>query len=85
MDFCFIKFQDLQKESDALHRIPRLDEILKHFCDGFPSELLDGLPPKRNIDHHIDIVPSVAPISIPPYRVSRSEEDEVSKQLKDYL
>ena len=41
----------------------------------FPRELPHGLPPKR----------SVAPISIPPYRLSRSEEDEVSKQLKDYL
>ena len=42
-----------------------IDEILNDFRDVFPSELPDGLPPKRNIDHRIDIVPGVAPISIP--------------------
>ena len=63
----------------------QLDKILNHFHDVFPSELPHGLPPKHNIDHCIDIVPGVAPISIPPYRLSRSKEDEVSKQLKDYL
>ena len=63
----------------------QLDEILNDFRDVFPSELPHGLPPKHNIDHRIDIVPGVAPISIPPYRLSRSAEDEVSKQLKDYL
>ena len=62
-----------------------IDKILNDFHDVFSSELPHGLPPKCNIDHCIDIVPGVAPISIPSYRLSRSKEDEVSKQLKDYL
>ena len=63
----------------------QLDKILNDFCDVFPSELPHGLPPKRNIDHCIDFLPGVTPKSIPPYRLSRSEEDEVSNQLKEYL
>ena len=63
----------------------QFDAILNEFRDVFSSELPHGLPPKRNIDHCIDLVPDVAPISVPPYRLSRSEEDEVSKKLKDYL
>ena len=61
-----------------------LDKIFNDFCDVFPSELLHRLPLKRNIDHRIDLLPGVAPISIP-HRLSRSKEDEVSKQLMEYL
>ena len=48
----------------------QIDKILNYFHDVFPSELPHGLPPKRNIDHRIDIVPRVTPISIPPYSLS---------------
>ena len=34
----------------------------------FPSELPHGLPPKRNIDHDIDLLPRVAPINISLYQ-----------------
>ena len=63
----------------------QLNEILNEFRDGFPSEPPHRLPPKRKIVHRIDLVPSVAPISVPLYRLSQSEEDEVSKQLIEYL
>ena len=46
-----------------------LDEILNDFRDVFPNELPHGLPPKRSIDHHIYLLPGVAPISIPPYQL----------------
>ena len=59
----------------------QLDEIIHEFRDVLPSELPHGLPPKRNINHRIDIVPGVAPIGIPPYRLSQFEENDVSKQL----
>ena len=48
----------------------------------FPNELPHGLSPKCNIDHHIDLLPRVAPINMPPYR---SEEDDLSKQFKEIL
>ena len=63
----------------------QIDEILNGFRDVFLSELPHGLPLKHNIDHRIDFVPGIAPISIPLYCLRRFEEDEVSKQLKDYL
>ena len=42
-------------------------------------------PPKHNIDHRIDLIPGTSPVSIPPYCLSRSEEDEITSQLKEYL
>ena len=43
--------------------------VLKEFRDVFPDEV-PGLPPKRDIDFIIDLVPIVAPVSKTPYRMS---------------
>ena len=37
------------------------------------------------MDHQIELIPGVAHVSIPPYRLSQLEEDEIAKQLKEYL
>ena len=46
---------------------PRLEEfhVLQEFNNVFPDEIL-GLPPKRDIDFTIELVPGVAPISKTP-------------------
>ena len=50
----------------------------------FPNKLPLTLPPQRNVDHQIELILSVAPVSIPPYRLSRLEEDKFAKKLKEY-
>ena len=62
-----------------------LNEILNEFCVVFPSELPHGLPPKSNVDNHIDILCRVAPISIPLHWLSPSHVYEITKQLMEYL
>jgi hypothetical protein len=59
------------------------DELLKRFSDVFPESLPSGLPPKRAIDHRIDIVPGSTPPSRPTYRLSVGELDELKKQLSE--
>jgi len=39
------------------------------FIDVFPEEL-PGLPPEREVDFGIDLLPDTQPISIPPYRMA---------------
>ncbi|KAH9317622.1 hypothetical protein KI387_019391, partial [Taxus chinensis] len=60
--------------SDRSHdesRGPSLDDhpLLSEFSDVFPGEL-PGLPPPREIDFHIDLVPGAEPISRAPYRMT---------------
>ena len=43
--------------------------VVEEFVDVFPKEL-PGLPPNREIDFTIDLVPGIAPISQPPYRMA---------------
>ena len=55
-----------------------------NFLDVFPEELL-GLPPEREIEFCIDIVPGTDPISMSPYRMAPAELKELNEQLKELL
>ncbi|GJW58320.1 putative reverse transcriptase domain-containing protein [Tanacetum coccineum] len=48
----------------------------------FPEDL-PGLPPTRQVEFQIDLVPSVAPVARAPYRLAPSEMKELSKQLQE--
>ncbi|XP_074356149.1 uncharacterized protein LOC141695837 [Apium graveolens] len=56
---------DVEKEVLNLDEIP----IVKEFLDVFPDEL-PGLPPNREIEFSIDLVPGVEPVSKAPYRMA---------------
>jgi hypothetical protein len=57
--------------------------MLREYRDVFPSELPAGLPPSRDIDHRIELVPGASPTSRPTFRMSPKELDELKKQLED--
>ena len=46
---------------------------------------LPGLPPDREIEFCIDVVPGTDPISMPPYRMAPAELKELNEQLKELL
>ena len=50
---------------------PSLEEhlILREYKDVFPKEV-PGLPPRRDIDFSIELVPGAVLVSITPYRMS---------------
>jgi len=49
----------------------------------FPDKIL-GLPPKREIEFAIDLIPRAGPMSITTYRMEPAELVELKKQL-EYL
>ncbi|XP_042059547.1 uncharacterized protein LOC121804064 [Salvia splendens] len=58
--------------------------VVKEFPDVFPEDL-PGLPPDRETEFTIELLPGTAPISIPPYRISPLELQELKKQLQELL
>eukprot|EP00253_Pinus_taeda_P022952 PITA_22952 len=58
--------------------------VIQEFTDVFPEEI-PGLPPKRNIDFTIELVPGAAPVSRAPYRMSVPELTELKMQLQELL
>jgi hypothetical protein len=55
---------------------------VKDFSDVFPGEL-PGMPPYREVEFVIDLLPGTAPISKRPYRMSLDELKELKKQLTE--
>ena len=58
--------------------------VVRDFPDVFPDDL-PGLPPEREIDFPIDLVPGTAPISLPPYRMAPAELKELKTQLQELV
>ena len=58
--------------------------MVREFLDVFPEEL-PGLPPEREVEFTIELLPEVAPISISPYRMAPIELKELKVQLQELL
>jgi hypothetical protein len=56
--------------------------MVRDFPDVFPEEL-PGIPPDREVEFFIDLLPGTAPISKRPYRMSVEELKELKKQLTE--
>jgi hypothetical protein len=56
--------------------------LVRDFPDVF-SEELPGMPPHREVEFAIDLLPGTAPISKRPYRMSVEELKELKKQLTE--
>ncbi|WVZ97144.1 hypothetical protein U9M48_042699 [Paspalum notatum var. saurae] len=65
-------------ELDEIKKIP----VVRDFPDVFPEEL-PGLPPDRDVEFRIDLVPGTAPVSKRPYRMAPDELKELKIQLQE--
>ncbi|GJR00399.1 putative reverse transcriptase domain-containing protein, partial [Tanacetum coccineum] len=72
------------KEMEDKSEKKRLEDvsIVQDFPDVFPEDL-SGLPPTRQVEFQIDLIPGAAPVARAPYRLAPSEMKELSKQLKE--
>jgi len=58
---------------------------LKEFADVFTQELLDSLPPLRDIQYAIDLVPGSSLPNLPHYRMNPTEHAELKRQVDELL
>ncbi|GJZ04669.1 putative reverse transcriptase domain-containing protein [Tanacetum coccineum] len=72
------------KEPEDKSGEKRLEDlpIIRDFPEVFPKEL-SGLPPTRQVEFQIDLMPGAAPITRAPYRLAPSEMKELSEQLQE--
>ena len=54
--------------------------VVCDFPDVFPDELL-GVPPKKQVEFQIDLIPGAVPISKVPYRLAPPKIHELSSQI----
>src|SRR3954447_4298110 len=58
--------------------------VIKDYPDVFPEEL-PGMPPDREVEFLIDLMPGIGPIAKRPYKMDVDELKELKKQLKEQL
>ncbi|XP_076958127.1 uncharacterized protein LOC143633766 [Bidens hawaiensis] len=58
--------------------------IVSEFSNVFSNEL-PGIPPNREVEFRIDLMPGTAPIAKSPYRLAPTEIKELKKQLDELL
>ncbi|GKG55464.1 hypothetical protein Tco_0572104, partial [Tanacetum coccineum] len=56
--------------------------VVRDFPEVFPEDL-PGLPPKRQVEFHIELIPGAAPVVRAPYRLAPAEMKELAEQLKE--
>nr|GEY17446.1 retrotransposon protein, putative, Ty3-gypsy subclass [Tanacetum cinerariifolium] len=64
-------------EEKRLENVP----IVRYFSEVFPEDL-PGLPPTRQVEFQINLIPGDAPVARAPYRLPPSEIKELSDQLQ---
>nr|GEW98548.1 reverse transcriptase domain-containing protein [Tanacetum cinerariifolium] len=67
-----------KSEEKRLEDVP----IVRDFLEVWP-EYLPGIPPARQVEFQIDLVPGVAPVARAPYRLAPSKMKELAKQLQE--
>jgi hypothetical protein len=60
-------------------------KLLEEYVDVILNELLDGLPPRRDIQHHIDLIPGSYLPNQEAYRMSLTQHAELNWQVTEII
>ncbi|GKF21240.1 putative reverse transcriptase domain-containing protein, partial [Tanacetum coccineum] len=71
------KAEDNSKDK-RLEDVPNVQDFLEVFFEDLP-----GIPPARQVEFQIDLIPGVALVARAPYRLAPSEMKELSDQLQE--
>jgi hypothetical protein len=77
----FALFASLKMEGKS--KVSELPVVCE-FPDVFPEDVSE-LPPEREVEFTIDLIPGTSPVSMAPYRMSASELSELKKQLEELI
>ncbi|KAI0522935.1 hypothetical protein KFK09_005324 [Dendrobium nobile] len=77
----------LVKETAAEHSPlpPEVQPLLNEYKEVWAEELPAGLPPMREVQHAIDLLPGVSLPNRPPYRLRPDEHLELRRQIEELL
>ena len=75
----------VREEKESTEIPPSLIPFLKEFSDVVPKEIPHGLPPMRDMQHCIDLVPGSVLPNKPAYRLNPKEHEELQRQVEELI
>ncbi|KAD5802643.1 hypothetical protein E3N88_14003 [Mikania micrantha] len=69
---------DKKEKGKRIEDVP----VIRDFPEVFPDDL-SSLPPERQVEFRIDLVPGASPVAKAPYRLAPSELQELASQLQE--
>ena len=67
--------------TEKVELVPKcFEDVLKRYQDVMTEDLPNELPPRREVDHKIEVKPGTEPPSKAPYRLSQKELEELKSQ-----
>ncbi|KAD6455071.1 hypothetical protein E3N88_09777 [Mikania micrantha] len=80
---CYEKYIRIPiKEGQELRLYGEKASRVREFPKVFPEDI-NGLPPKRQVEFRIDLVPGATPVAKAPYRLAPTELQELASQLQE--
>ncbi|GJV32227.1 hypothetical protein Tco_1392627 [Tanacetum coccineum] len=73
-----MKKEETEASKKRIEDVP----VVRDFPEVFPEDL-PGLPPTRQVEFHIELIPGAAPVARAPYRLAPAEMKELAEQLKE--
>ncbi len=75
--------REIMSVAGGLIDSPMAKKVFDEFADVFHDS--PPLPPRREIEHSIELLPGASPPNVPPYRAGPAANDEISRQLKKLI
>ena len=69
--------------SESSQVVQKIKQLLSQYTHLFQEPTT--LPPQKNCDHHINLIPGAQPMSVRPYRYTPAQKSEIEKQLSEML
>ncbi|XP_020257552.1 uncharacterized protein LOC109834065 [Asparagus officinalis] len=76
--------REVAKESNT-SLPPEVTPMISEFANVFPEDLPEKLPPMRDIQHAIDLVPRASLTNLPHYRMNPTEHTKLKRQVDELL
>ncbi|KAK8929012.1 hypothetical protein KSP39_PZI017869 [Platanthera zijinensis] len=74
----------LKKSDTAMKDEPAVVPVVRDFLDVFPEDL-PGVPPPREVEFTINLVPEAVPVAKAPYRMAPKELAELKSQIQELV